>query len=77
MKVHAHLALGQLDGAELALAPVLDTAPEHRVRPLLMRMNEVYTAATASRYAHEPTATRIRSDIRDFQQAAASQELAP
>src|SRR5882672_9822807 len=32
-KARAHLALGQLDGAELALAPALDIAPEYRVRP--------------------------------------------
>jgi transcriptional regulator with XRE-family HTH domain len=76
-QVRAHLALGQLDGAELALAPVLDTAPEHRVRPLLVRMNDVYTAAAATRHASDPIVTRIQSEVRAFQQAAATQELAP
>jgi transcriptional regulator with XRE-family HTH domain len=73
-KVRAHLALNQLDGAEDALAPVLDTAPEHRVRPLLMRMDEVYAA---SRHPSDPITTRIRSEVRAFQQAATSQDLAP
>ncbi|MGH3625361.1 MAG: hypothetical protein ACRDQ5_26865 [Sciscionella sp.] len=76
-KVRAHLALSQLDGAELALAPVLDTAPEHRVRPLLVRMNDVYTAATTSRHASEPIVARIRSDVLAFQQAATVRDLAP
>jgi transcriptional regulator with XRE-family HTH domain len=76
-KVRAHLALGQLDGAELALAPVLDTAPEHRVRPLLVRMNDVYTAARTARYANEPIAARIRSDVLAFQQAATTRKLVP
>jgi hypothetical protein len=76
-QVRAHLALGQLDGAELALAPVLDTAPEPRVRPLLVRMSDVYTAAAATRHASDPIVTRIQSEVRTFQQAATSQELAP
>lgn len=76
-KVRAHLALGQLDGAELALTPVLETAPEHRVRPLLVRMNDVYTAATTTRHASEPIAARIRSDVLAFQQAVTIRELGP
>lgn len=76
-QVRAHLALGQLDAAETAIAPVLETAPEHRVRPLLVRMNDVYTAAATSRHPSDPIATRIRSDVLAFQQAAITQEVAP
>lgn len=76
-QVRAHLALGQLDAAELALTPVLDTAPEHRVRPLLVRMNDVYAEAAATRHASDPITSRIQSEVRAFQRAAATQELAP
>lgn len=76
-QVRAHLALGQLDGAETTIAPVLETAPEHRMRPLLMRMNDVYTEAATSRYLSDPIAVRIRSEVLAFQQAATTRELAP
>jgi len=74
-QVRAHLALGQLDGAEEALWPVLETAPEHRMRPLLIRMNDVYAAAGAPAHRHEPTATRIREAATAFQREAATNEL--
>jgi hypothetical protein len=38
LQVKAYLVLGDLTAAEGALAPVLATAPQHRVRPLLKRM---------------------------------------
>lgn len=74
-QVRAHFTLGQLDGAELALTPVLETAPEHRVRPLLVRMNDVYTAAAGK--PNEPIAKRIRDEVQAFQRGAAPQELLP
>jgi hypothetical protein len=63
-QVRARLALGELDGAADALVPVLATAPEHRVRPLLHRLAEVRKAAAG--YAAEPLATQIRDGIREF-----------
>src|SRR5215470_6820918 len=66
-QVRGHLALGQLEDAEDALMAVLDTAPEHRMRPLLVRMSEVHTAAAKPEYRHEPIAKRIRDAATAFQ----------
>ena len=46
--VKAHLAGGDLNGAAEALGPVLATAPEHRVRPLLHRVGEVGAMVASS-----------------------------
>jgi hypothetical protein len=62
--VKAHLAGGDLDGAAEALAPVLATAPELRVRPLLHRVGEVGAMVASS-----PTtsaATSMLAAITDF-----------
>lgn len=74
--VRAHLALGQLAEAEQALNPVLETAPEHRVRPLLVLMHDVFTAANAEAHRATPVASRIRNQVRAFHQAATARELA-
>jgi hypothetical protein len=62
--VKAHLAGGDLDGAAEALAPVLATGPEHRVRPLLQRVGEV--GATVARFPATSAASTMRAAITDF-----------
>ncbi|HEY0687611.1 MAG TPA: hypothetical protein VGD71_01115, partial [Kribbella sp.] len=69
----AHLMLGAPDGAAEALQPVLQTPPEHRVRPLLRRVGEV--AALAAIEGPRPAAaitTGIRESIADFTMQASS-----
>ncbi|MFK4087205.1 hypothetical protein ACI2LF_24070 [Kribbella sp. NPDC020789] len=63
----AHLMLGEPDGAAEALQPVLETPPEHRVRPLLRRVGEVaeLAAVEGPRRAGAIT-TGIRESIADF-----------
>lgn len=63
-QVKARLALGELDGAADALAPVLDTAPQHRVRPLMVRLAEAADAAAA--FGREPAAHGMCDDIAEF-----------
>jgi len=70
-QVRGHMALGQLHDAEEALMPILDTAPEHRMRPLLVRMNDVYTSAAKPEHRHESIAKRIRDATTTFQQDTA------
>jgi len=70
-QVRGYLALGQFDDAEDALMPVIDTAAEHRMRPLLVRMNDVYTAAVKPEHRHEPIANRICDTVTAFQQDTA------
>jgi transcriptional regulator with XRE-family HTH domain len=73
-QVRAHLALSQFDGAAETLTPVLDTAPEHRVRPLLQRLGEVHAQmATCGR--DEPLLRALREAITDFRRHAAVVEL--
>lgn len=73
-QVRAHLALGQFDGAAETLLPVLATAPEHRVRPLLQRLTEVNTQALASEHQDRHTLRAMREAIIDFRRAAVATE---
>ena len=75
-QVQAHLALGQYDGAAEALTPVLrDTPPEHRVRPLLQRLDEVHTQSLTCEQPREPILCTMREAITDFRRQAVVAEL--
>lgn len=74
-QVRAHLTLGQFDGAAETLTPVLDTSAEHRVRPLLQRLDEVHTQAAACEQQGEPTLCALREAITDFQRHGIVGEL--
>lgn len=63
--VKAHLVAGELDGAAEALAPVLATSPEHRVRPLRQRVGEVRVMATRAGRA-DPAAGGMLAAIDAF-----------
>lgn len=63
-QVKAHLTLGELDGAIIALEPIFDTALEYRVRPLIHRMGEV--AAMTAPYDRVARARQLRERLRDF-----------
>ena len=62
----AHLMLGELDGAAESVGPVMATAEEHRVRPLIRRMADVHELAAAPSRAAEPITTGIRDGIAEF-----------
>jgi hypothetical protein len=74
-QVKAHLALGELGAAEDALTPVLATAPQHRVGPLLKRVGEVGAFVSEPGRAPDPVGRRIRAAITDFHRDAAIKEL--
>ncbi|TDC23862.1 hypothetical protein [Kribbella albertanoniae] len=63
-QVIAHLTLGELDGAITAIEPVLETALEYRVRPLIHRMGEV--AALTAPFTRVARGRQLRERIRDF-----------
>jgi hypothetical protein len=44
-QVKAHLALGEFDGAAEVFQPVLETAVEHRVGPLVRRVADIASTA--------------------------------
>ncbi|MGH3930441.1 MAG: hypothetical protein ACRDTF_10745 [Pseudonocardiaceae bacterium] len=54
---------------------MLDTAPEHRVRPLLHRLGEVLIQVTSCEQRDEPTLCALRDAIIDFQHHAVAAEL--
>jgi hypothetical protein len=74
-QVRAHLTLGQFDGAVEAITPVLDTAAEHRVRPLLQRLAEVRTQAMTCEQPDEPALRGLCEAITDFRRQAVVAEL--
>ncbi|MGB6163317.1 MAG: hypothetical protein WCF33_10680 [Pseudonocardiaceae bacterium] len=65
-QVRAHLALSQLDGAYETLAPVLDTGPEYRVRPLVQRLGEVHTQVATCKQRDEPLLRAMQEAITVF-----------
>lgn len=67
-QVKAHLILDELDGAWESLAPVLDTAPEHRVQPLAQRVREISDLVSSSRWRGAPIVGQIQQAISDFQE---------
>jgi hypothetical protein len=69
-QVRAHLALSQLDGAYETLAPVLDTGPEYRVRPLMQRLGEVHTQVATCKQRDEPMLCAMREAITVFRKQA-------
>lgn len=71
----AHLLAEEFDGASVALMPVLDTAPEHRVRPLLQRVGEI-SRMTANFERRDPMAVgEIRDAINEFSNVRACKSL--
>ncbi len=64
--VKAHLALGEIDGAEEALRPILLTDPESRVRPLLRRVSEISEMAAALPDSSDKRIAGIVDSIADF-----------
>ena len=70
-QVRAHLGLSQLDGAQEALAPVLDTGPEYRVRPLMQRLGEVHTQAAMCKQRDEPLLRAMREALTVFRKQSA------
>jgi transcriptional regulator with XRE-family HTH domain len=74
-QVRTHLAQDQFEGAADALAPVLQTAPEHRVRPMLQRLTQVQMQAMGHEQRNEPTLTTIGEAIVDFRRQTAVAEL--
>lgn len=75
--VKAHLQRRELDGAAEALAPVLATPPEHRVRPLLHRVAEVGKMVTAPSTANTRLVRGIAAGVAEFGHHPALAELTP
>lgn len=75
VQVKAHLARGDMSAAEHTLQPVLETAPQHRVRPLLHRVAEVDTIAAQAAKPLDPAARRVRTSIAEFQRETVIKEL--
>jgi hypothetical protein len=75
--VKAYIQQRELDGAAEALAPVLATPPEHRVRPLLQRVAEVGKMVSAPSAATTRVARGITAGVAEFGRHPALAELRP
>jgi hypothetical protein len=75
VQVKAHLVRGDMGGAEHTLGPVLETAPQHRVRPLLHRVAEVDMIAAQTGKPQDPITRRVRGSIAEFQRDSVIKEL--
>ncbi|MEO6086604.1 MAG: hypothetical protein ABIQ18_26165 [Umezawaea sp.] len=71
LQVLAHLRLGDPAAAHLALTPVLATAAEHRIRPLMARLADIDAAAASLRRATDPQVLLLRNDITEFRRGLA------
>lgn len=69
LQVQAHLLLGDPSAARQALAPVLDTPPEHRARPLLLRVDDITATTAAMRAPEDPAVLALRRDLRELRAA--------
>jgi hypothetical protein len=65
-QVQAHLLLNELDGARETLLPVLATAPEHRVRPLVQMVDNIAQMTIGLKYRNSPIASDIRNVAVEF-----------
>jgi hypothetical protein len=68
----ALLHLGELDGATEAVALVLNTPVEYRVRPLIHRISEVAALTRMSKHSNDPKARALHDAIRVFTRHPAS-----
>ena len=66
-QVKAHLLAGEFDGAVSTLQPILATAPEHRVRPLMHRVAEIAQLTTPHDYSEPKQIAEMRDAIVTFQ----------
>ncbi|MDQ3762076.1 MAG: hypothetical protein M3460_10370 [Actinomycetota bacterium] len=58
-----------------ALAPVLDTGPEYRVRPLVQRLGEMHSQMAMCDQRDEPTLYAMREATTVFRKQAIVAEL--
>ncbi|MFE5868831.1 helix-turn-helix domain-containing protein [Streptomyces roseifaciens] len=75
-RAFAHLALGTPEGAAEALRPVLALRPEHRLEPVVRRLQEFSSAVARSRSAEGTTAITLRGEMEAWCSDSAPQYLA-
>ncbi|CAM4074160.1 helix-turn-helix transcriptional regulator [Kibdelosporangium persicum] len=76
-QVQAHLLLGDMDAAWGAFTPVVETAPEHRVQPLVQIVGSIADMTAASHHHAAPIAKDITAAAVDFRRNHAQALLPP
>jgi hypothetical protein len=74
-QVKAHLLAGEFDGARETLIPVLDTTPEHRVRPLFQRVDEILRMTVDCGKPNSLAVMKIQDAIDEFRNVRACKSL--
>jgi hypothetical protein len=65
-RAHAHLLLGDLDGADAAVRPTLQLAPENRYEPLTQHLQQVRQALTRPEFRDAALAQQLHEEIETF-----------
>jgi hypothetical protein len=65
-KAHAHLLLGDLDGANAALRPVLNLAPDSRNEPLTQHLRQVRQALAQPEFRDAALAEELQEEIETY-----------
>jgi len=74
-EAHAHLLLGDLDGANAALRPTLDLAPEKRYEPLTQHLQRVRQELARPEFRSAALAQQLQEEIEAFCREAIVNEL--
>jgi tetratricopeptide (TPR) repeat protein len=74
-EAHAHLLLGDLDGADAALRPTLELAPENRYEPLTQHLRQVRQALVRPEFRGAALAQQLQEEIETFCREAIVNEL--
>jgi transcriptional regulator with XRE-family HTH domain len=76
-QVQAHLLLGDIDAAWNAFAPVIETAPEHRVQPLVQIVGSIADMTATSQHRAAPISRDITVAAVEFRRNHAQALLPP
>lgn len=71
----ARVALGDLDGAQEAITPVLALPAERCIRQLGVGLARVRSALAAPRFARTPRARSLAADVDEFRATKAARSL--
>jgi tetratricopeptide (TPR) repeat protein len=74
-EAHAHLLLGDLDGANAALRPTLELPPENRYEPLTQHLQRVRQALARPEFRSAALAQQLHEEIETFCREAIVSEL--
>lgn len=74
-QAQAHLLLGDLDGADTALRPVLSLAPENRYEPITQHLGQVQQALSQPDFRNTALAQQVQEEIETYRRESITNGL--